>query len=153
MRKHTRFYNIQKILLHYRRHTNQISEQKIELQHRTKDKIKIGLVEEILGNLSERESALYSDILRKTHSASTGYLSELYSLINKIISTNNRKKDYRPNLLNEEFQNIWKAVSKQCISKNPKVILFWMKMYPKKNSFNYYAYFVYLLLSRFRLAK
>ncbi|MBC7830310.1 MAG: glycosyltransferase [Chitinophagaceae bacterium] len=153
LKKYTRFHNIQKVLLQYRQHTNQISTQKFELRHKNANRIKLGLIEEIFGGLSERETVLYTDIINKTHSDSNSYLSELYSLINKIISTNEEKKVYHPGLLNKEFQNIWKSVSRQCITKNRKVIFFWMKLYPNKNSFKYYAYMFYLLFSSFKLKR
>jgi len=153
LRKYTRFHNIQKVLLHYRKHFNQITTQKMGLRFQNANKIKVELLGELLGSVTAKEAKTYTDILNKTYSSNTNDLEDIYTLINKIISTNNRKKDYPPNLINKQLQNMWKSVSKNSVAKNPKVILFWMKWYPNKNSFKYYAYFLYLLIFRMRLTK
>ncbi|MBC7830312.1 MAG: glycosyltransferase [Chitinophagaceae bacterium] len=147
----TRFYNIPETLLHYRVHKNQTST--LESHNKKSTGIKIELIRELLVDLSEKEEALYTDIIKQKYKNSSSYLSDLYSFINRIINTNKIKKAYPPALLTREFESIWKSVSRKCIGKNRKVILFWMKLYPTKNSFNYYAYIFYLLLSSFKLSK
>jgi len=147
----TRFYNIPETLLHYRIHPNQIST--LESDNKKSNRIKIELIKELLGDLSEKEEDLYTDIIKQKYNNSTSYLSDLYSFINKIIITNKIKKEYSPALLTREFESIWKSVSRKCIGKNRKVILFWMKLYPTKTSFKYYAYIFYLVLSSLKMSK
>lgn len=150
LRKYTRLYNIEKVLLHYRKHSNQISTEKKELRHRNTTRIKIEMIEEITGKLSEKERQIYSDIILQTYSNSTEYLSGAYTLVNKIISANNLSMIYPPKLLNRQLQNILKSISKKSIRSNPRALFFWMHQYPQKTSFDYYAYFFYLLFSSFK---
>ena len=145
LKKVTRFYNIPQTLLYYRVHPKQTST--LELLNKKSTGIKVQLVRELLGDLTANEEALYVDILMQKYRNDSSYLSDLYTFINKIIKTNNIKKLYDRTLLAKEFEGIWRSISKKCIAKNKKVIFFWLKLYPTKTSFKYYAYPFYLLFS------
>ena len=151
IKKYTRLHNIQKVLLQYRKHNNQISTEKRVLRHRNTTRIKIELIERITGPLSEKEKAIYSDIIHKTYSNNSEYVSSFYALVNKIIAENNIKKIYPPKELNRQLQNILRTLSKKGIPKNEKVLLFWLKQYPEKKSFGYFTYMFYLLFQVRRL--
>lgn len=154
LRKYTRLHNIQKVLLHYRKHNNQISTEKRDLRHRNTTRIKVEMIEEITGPLSEKEKSIYSDFVLQNYSNSTDhYLTGVYALINKIISANNEKNVYPSRLLNQQLQTILKSVSKNSIPANRNALFFWMKSYPEKKSFRYFAYIFYLLFSRLKPAK
>ena len=153
LRRYTRLHNIQKVLLYYRKHDNQISTEKMSLRHRNTTRIKVEMIEEITGPLSEKEKLIYSDVILQTYSDSSEYLSGVYALVNKIIDANNIKKIHSPKLLNEQFQNILKSVSKKTMPANRKALWFWMKSYPQKKSLDYFAFIFYLLFTSFKPAK
>lgn len=71
----TRFHNIPETLLHYRVHSNQTST--IELHNKKSNGIKIELIRELLGDLSEKEEALYIDIIKQDYKSNSSYLSDL----------------------------------------------------------------------------
>jgi glycosyltransferase involved in cell wall biosynthesis len=148
----TRFYNIPQILLYYRVHPNQTST--LELPNKRSTGIKLELMRELLGgSLSEKEEALYLDIINQKYKNDSRYLSDLYTFINKIIETNKTHKHYNPALLAREFEGIWRSISKKSIVKNKRVIFLWLKLYPAKTSLKYYAYLFYLLIRGFGLRK
>ena len=153
LRRHTRLHNIQKILLHYRKHNNQISTEKRDLRNRNTTRIKVEMIEEITGPLSEKEKSIYSDVILQSYRNSTDYLSGVYALVNKIINANNVKKVYPPRLLNMQLQNVLKSVSKKTIPANRKALLFWMRSYPQKKSWAYFAVIFYLLFTIFKPAR
>jgi len=146
MRKYTRLHNLQKVLLYYRKHANQTSTVEKKLRYKNTTRIKIELIEEITGPLSETEKKIYTDIIHQTYSGDTDYLLNLYALINKIAHANNTKKLYVPAILNKQMQTTLKSVSKRFIHNNNKILSLWMKLYPEKNTLQFYAYFFYLLL-------
>ena len=152
MRRYTRLHNIQKILLHYRKHNNQISTEKRDLRRRNTSRIKVEMIEEVTGPLSEKEKSIYSDVVHQTYSDSSDYISGVYALVNKIIDANNVKKVYSPRLLNQQLLRVLKTVSKRSIPGNRNALFFWMKLYPQKKSLDYFAFMFYLLFSSFKPA-
>lgn len=153
MRRYTRLHNIQKVLLHYRKHNNQISTEKRDLRHRNTTRIKVEMIEEITGPLTEKEKSIYSQMILQTYSNSSEYISGVYELVNKIIDANSVKKVYARRLLNQQLRHVLKTVSKKTVPGNRKALLFWMKSYPEKRSFDYFAFMFYLLFSSFSPAK
>jgi glycosyltransferase involved in cell wall biosynthesis len=151
MKKYTRLHNIQKVLLYYRIHASQTSTVQKQRRYRNTTRIKIELIEEIVGTLSEKEKSIYADIIHHTYQHTSDYLADLFALVNKIIAANNVKKLYVPALLNRQLQNTLKSVSKRFIKKNGKVLFLWTKLHPQKVSLQYYVYFIYLLFLRLNL--
>ena len=146
----TRFYNIPQTLLYYRVHPNQTST--LELPNKKSTGIKIQLISELLGGLTENEEALYVDIVMQKYRNDSSYLSDLFTFLNKIIKRNKIKKLYDRTLLAKEFESIWTSITRKCYAKNKKAIFFWMKLYPAKTSFRYYAFPFYLILSSLTLS-
>lgn len=154
LKNYTQLHNIQKVLLRYRKHNNQISTEKHELRRRNTTRIKIELIEEITGPLSDQEKKLYSDIVHKSYSNSGDeYLSAFFTLVNKIITANNSKRIYSPAELNKQLQNILRSVSKKSLPKNKRTLMFWTKLYPQKKSIGYFTYMFYLFFSSLKTAK
>ena len=145
LKQFTRFYNIPQTLLYYRVHPNQTSI--LELENKKSTGIKIQLISELLGGLTANEEALYVDIIMQQYRKDSSYLSDLYRFINKIIKTNKVKKLYDRALLAKEFESISISITKKCYPQNKKVIFLWLKLYPSKTSFIYYALPFYLILS------
>ncbi|MDF9801100.1 glycosyltransferase involved in cell wall biosynthesis [Catalinimonas alkaloidigena] len=134
--EHTKAYNIPKVLVKYRLHTNQVSVKKEKEQLKNESKIKKQILQKVLADVSNKEILIHEKVIFNTHNISTKEFVSYVNFLKRLLKANTKSLRYHSGKLYEFTYKLWLSAIKNLQKPSLDIVFcIWRSPYPNRHGF------------------
>lgn len=134
--EHTQVYNIPKVLVKYRLHTNQVSAKKEKEQLKNESKIKKQILQKVLVDISDKEVLIHEKVIFHTSNINAKEFVSYVNFLSRLLKANAKSLRYHSDKLYELTYKFWLSAIKNLQKPSLNVVFcIWRSPYPNRLGF------------------